>query len=111
MSKVEGRRLVAHDFGPWTLDLGPAVAAIRARWASESALGVILGTGLGDLADDVAVEAIIPYRDIPGFPQSTALAHKGPLVCGTLGGRPIVILQGRCHLYEGYAAGSLCLPV
>ena len=92
-------------------DVGPAVAAIRSRWAGEAALGVILGTGLGDLADEVTADTIIPYRDIPGFPRSTALAHKGRLVCGTLGGRPIVMLQGRCHLYEGYQAAELCLPV
>jgi purine-nucleoside phosphorylase len=93
------------------LDLGPAVAAIRARWSGEAALGVILGTGLGELAEEVAADAVIAYRDIPGFPRSTAPAHKGRLICGTLGGRPVVVLQGRSHLYEGYAAAQLCLPV
>lgn len=87
------------------------LAAIQSRWAGEATLAVILGTGLGELADEVQVEAIIDYEDIPGFPRSTALAHKGRLVCGALGDRPIVMLQGRCHLYEGYPAESLCLPV
>lgn len=93
------------------MDFGPSLAAIRARWSGQASVAVILGTGLGDLADEIAAEAIIAYRDIPGFPNSTAPAHKGRLVCGTLGGRPIVALQGRCHLYEGYRADELCLPV
>jgi purine-nucleoside phosphorylase len=97
--------------GPSTFDLRPSLAAIRSRWSGQASVAVILGTGLGDLADEIAAEAIIAYRDIPGFPRSTALAHKGCLVCGTLGGRPIIALQGRCHLYEGYRAEELCLPV
>jgi len=93
------------------LDLGASLAAIRSRWSGQAPLAVILGTGLGELGDEVAADAIIPYREIPGFPRSTALAHKGRLICGTLSGRPIVMLQGRCHLYEGYRADILCLPV
>ncbi len=111
MSNVKRPKSGAFDLGPWTLDLGPSVAAIRRRWTGESGLGVILGTGLGDLANEIAAEATISYRDIPGFPCSTALAHKGCLVCGTFGGRPIIALQGRCHLYEGYRAVELGLPV
>jgi purine-nucleoside phosphorylase len=88
-----------------------AVAAIRARWSGEAATAVILGTGLGGLAEEMTAEAEIAYRDIPGFPRSTALAHKGRLVCGTLAGRPMLMLQGRCHLYEGYATHDLCLSV
>jgi purine-nucleoside phosphorylase len=76
----------------------------------HSGTAVILGTGLGDLAEEVDSPVVIPYRDIPGFPRSTALAHKGRLVVGTLAGRRVIMLQGRCHLYEGYAAGELCLP-
>jgi len=92
-------------------DLGPSLAAIRSRWSGQAPVAVILGTGLGELGEEVAADAIIPYREIPGLPRSTALAHKGRLICGTLGGRPIVMLQGRCHLYEGYWADELCLPV
>jgi len=87
-----------------------SVAKIRAAWNGEARVGVILGTGLGDLAEEVDAQAVISYRDIPGFPRSTALAHKGHLVCGTLGDRPIIMLQGRCHLYEGYDVESLSLP-
>ena len=104
MSKVQGPRSGEGD-------IGPSLAAIRSRWTGHSSLAVILGTGLGDLAEEVAADAIIPYRDIPGFPRSTALAHKGRLVCGTFGGQPIVMLQGRCHLYEGCHVIDLALPV
>jgi purine-nucleoside phosphorylase len=111
MSIVQGPKSIAAGVGPRSLDLGPALSAIRARWPGQATSAVILGTGLGDLADEVAAEAIVSYRDIPGFPRSTALAHKGQLICGMLGGRPIVMLQGRCHLYEGYRAEELCVPV
>jgi purine-nucleoside phosphorylase len=93
-----------------TSAVATCLAAIRDRCDVQADIAVILGTGLGDLTEDVDSSAVIPYRDIPGFPRSTALAHKGRLVCGELGGRPIVMLQGRCHLYEGYTAGELCLP-
>ena len=88
-----------------------AAEAIRSQWDGAVATGIILGTGLGDLADEVDADAIIPYRDIPGFPRSTALAHKGRLICGRLAGAPVVVMQGRCHLYEGYPLEDLALPV
>jgi purine-nucleoside phosphorylase len=88
-----------------------AVGAIRGQWSCEATTAVILGTGLGELADEVSVSATLSYRDIPGFARSTALAHKGRLVCGELAGTPVVMLQGRCHLYEGYARDQLAFPV
>ena len=71
----------------------------------------ILGTGLGDLAGEIEADTSIPYREIPNFPRSTALAHKGQLVCGRLAGVPVVAMQGRSHLYEGYQFDDLMLPV
>ncbi|MEX2174184.1 MAG: purine-nucleoside phosphorylase [Pirellulaceae bacterium] len=88
-----------------------ALAAIRSRWSGQAATAVILGTGLGELADQIEAEAIIPCGELPGFPRATALAHQGRLVCGTLAGQPIIMLQGRCHLYEGYQGEALCLGV
>ena len=88
-----------------------AVAAIRQQWQGSAQVAMILGTGLGSLAEHIAAEATIPYREIPGFPHSTALSHKSMLVCGTLEGVPVVTMQGRCHLYEGYPAEQLALPV
>jgi purine-nucleoside phosphorylase len=85
--------------------------AIRTRWSGTARAGIILGTGLGELADEIDAEAVIDYRDIPHFGKSTALAHKGRLVCGTLGGVRVVAMQGRVHLYEGYHPQQVVLPV
>lgn len=99
------------------LDLVPAnavedaVRAIRARWSCEATSAVILGTGLGELADELSSLTTLSYADIPGFARSTALAHRGRLVCGELGGQPVVMLQGRCHGYEGYSLEALTFPV
>ena len=98
------------DLRPSTFDPRPAIDAIASRWNCAATTAVILGTGLGDLADEVAAEAVIPYREIPGFPCSTALAHKGRLICGKLGGRQVVMMQGRCHLYEGYPLAAVTFP-
>jgi purine-nucleoside phosphorylase len=86
-----------------------AVAAIRRRWSGRPQYALVLGTGLGGLADRIDADAVIPYCEIPGFPRSTALAHKGQLVCGSLAGQTVVALQGRCHLYEGYCFEQLTL--
>jgi purine-nucleoside phosphorylase len=86
-----------------------AVSAIRAAWSCDATTAVILGTGLGELADEVAATTL-SYRDIPGFVRSTALAHKGRLICGELNGEPVIMLQGRCHGYEGYSLDELTFP-
>jgi len=97
--------------GSTTADVvSTAALMVRAAWKREAKTAVILGTGLGDLADEIAVETTIPYRDIPGFPRSTALAHRGRLVCGRLRESPVIMMQGRCHLYEGYALAQITLP-
>lgn len=88
-----------------------AAESIRRRWTCAASTAVILGTGLGELADELTAAIAIPYGDIPGFPRSTALAHKGRLVCGELHGSPVVMLQGRCHLYEGYGLDQLTMSV
>jgi purine-nucleoside phosphorylase len=98
------------DAGPGTSDVELAVAAIRRRWHCEAKTAVILGSGLGDLANEIDAEAVVPYREIPGFPHSTALAHKGRLVCGSLKGQPVAMLQGRCHLYEGRTVEEITFP-
>jgi purine-nucleoside phosphorylase len=87
-----------------------AAAYVRERWNRAPKIGVILGTGLGGLTDLLREELNLRYSEIPGFLQSTALAHVGRLVAGTLEGVPAVFLQGRCHLYEGHRVGSLVLP-
>ncbi|MBC7449614.1 MAG: purine-nucleoside phosphorylase [Hymenobacteraceae bacterium] len=73
--------------------------------------GLILGTGLGALADEVAAAFVIPYASIPHFPLSTAPGHAGRLVLGHLGGQPVAVLQGRFHYYEGYSVAEVVRPV
>ena len=93
------------------LDWKETSSTIRSQWDGQPLAGIILGTGLGELAQQVSAEAIIDYADIPGFGKSTALAHKGRLICGTLAGVPVVVMQGRVHLYEGYSPKQVALPV
>jgi len=88
-----------------------AVRAVRARTTLTPEVAIILGTGLGGLADELDVEARIPYGDIPGFPLSTVESHAGRLLAGTLAGRRVVAMQGRVHLYEGYSPQEIAFPV
>ena len=77
----------------------------------EPLAGIILGSGLGKLADKIEDRTIIPYRDIPGFPVSTAIGHKGNFIVGRLGGKTVIAMQGRIHYYEGYNMDLVTLPV
>ncbi len=88
-----------------------AASAIRARWKHPPVAGIILGTGLGKFAEDVQVDVTIPYGEIPHFPSSTAPSHKGQLVCGTLGGKKVAVMEGRFHYYEGYTLKQVTFPV
>ena len=88
-----------------------AAAAVRKRSAAEPPVGLILGTGLGQLADVIDIETSIPYGEIPHFPVSTVESHEGRLLLGTLGGKHVVAMQGRFHLYEGYTAVQVTFPV
>ena len=73
--------------------------------------GIVLGSGLGKLADKIENPIIIPYKDIPGFPVSTAIGHKGNFIAGNLGGKFVVAMQGRFHYYEGYSMEAVTLPI
>jgi len=88
-----------------------AVAAVRSRTSHRPEVGIILGTGLGGLAGEIAVEAEVPYGEIPGFPLSTVESHAGRLLLGRLGGKPVVAMQGRFHRYEGYDLHQVTFPV
>jgi purine-nucleoside phosphorylase len=88
-----------------------AVAAIRAQWAGHPQVGIILGTGLGGLVEEIETEAVFPYGSLPHFPTSTAPGHAGRLVCGRLGGKTVVAMEGRFHFYEGYSLRQITLPV
>ena len=77
----------------------------------KPAVGIVLGSGLGKLADEIQDPLIIPYKDIPGFPVSTAIGHKGNFIVGTLGGKCVIAMQGRIHYYEGYTMNQVVLPI
>jgi len=88
-----------------------AVRAVKARTEVIPEIAVILGTGLGALAEELKAESTIPYPDIPGFPTPTVETHAGRLLFGTLGKRRVAIMQGRFHRYEGYTLQQVAFPV
>ena len=88
-----------------------ATAYLKEKVAAKPEFALILGTGLGELAEKAENATVVPYHDIPGFPVSTAPGHKGNLVFGTLGGKSVVLMQGRFHTYEGYSQAECTIPV
>lgn len=88
-----------------------AVAAIRARTNHQPKIGLILGSGLGDLAESVSPADYIHYGEIPHWPVSTIQGHKGRLVVGDLESKPVLIMQGRAHYYEGYPISFIGFPI
>jgi Purine nucleoside phosphorylase len=86
-------------------------AAVRRHSSLVPEIGIVLGSGLGGLADDLEDATAIPFSELPGWPAATAPGHHGRLLLGRLGGRSVVMLQGRFHLYEGNAVGLVVEPV
>jgi purine-nucleoside phosphorylase len=86
-------------------------AAVRSRSDAVPEIGIVLGSGLGGLADELEEAVAIPFAELPGWPAATAPGHAGRLLLGRLAGRPVVMLQGRFHLYEGNAPGLVVQPV
>lgn len=84
---------------------------IRSKTDFIPDIAIILGSGLGDLAEEIEITEIIDYKDIPNFPVSTAPSHKGRFVFGYIGKAKVVIMQGRIHLYEGYSAKEIAAPI
>ena len=88
-----------------------AAAAIRGRLgAFDPVAAIVLGSGLGGLAERIHAPVVIPYREIPGFPSSTVVGHAGQLLAGTLSGRRVLALAGRFHMYEGHSAALAAFP-
>jgi purine-nucleoside phosphorylase len=88
-----------------------AAEYVRSRWVAQPRFGIILGTGSGELADQIQADFKVGYGEIPNFPQSTATGHAGQLVCGKLAGQDVIAMQGRFHLYEGYEVDKATLPI
>ena len=74
-------------------------------------VGIVLGSGLGKLADEIKDPLVVPYTELPGFPVSTAIGHKGNFIIGELGGKCVIAMQGRIHYYEGYRMDLVVLPI
>lgn len=88
-----------------------AVSAIRARTKLQPVAAIVLGSGLGALADEVGDAVRIPFADIPGWKRSTVPGHAGELVVGTLSGKPVAVMKGRLHFYEGYDIADVAYPM
>jgi purine-nucleoside phosphorylase len=88
-----------------------AASFILSRLTQKPRIGLILGTGLGGAAEAMEGKVVIPYEDIPHFPVSTVVSHHGQLICGTWARRPIMVMQGRFHLYEGYTPKQISFPI
>jgi purine-nucleoside phosphorylase len=92
-------------------DIESVVRIVRSRISSKPQVGIILGSGLGKIAESVEQAVHIPYSELPGWPVSTVAGHVGRLVIGRLEGKDIVVMQGRAHYYEGYSMARIGLPV
>ena len=103
MTGARAPRAPGHDEAR-LFDLDEALRVVRRRTPATPRVAIVLGSGLGVLAEGVAWEASIPTADIPGLPRSTVAGHSGRLLLGRWAGRPVVVAQGRSHLYEGYSA-------
>ena len=88
-----------------------AINYLRTKTAMVPEVGIILGTGLGGLVKDITVETVVDYKEIPHFPLSTVESHQGKLIFGILGGKKVVVMQGRFHYYEGYTMQQITFPV
>jgi purine-nucleoside phosphorylase len=92
-------------------EIREAVSAIRKRTTAKPSIGIILGTGLGGLVNEIESDAVLDYEEIPHFPLSTVESHHGKLIFGKLGGKDVVAMQGRFHFYEGYTMRQVTFPV
>ncbi len=94
-----------------SLSYTDAIAHITQQTDLQPKIGLVLGSGLGELAERVESATVIPYREIPGWPQSTVHGHSGNLLLGTLEGQPVAVQQGRAHFYEGYTLQQVTFPI
>lgn len=88
-----------------------AVAVVRQKWEGRPRVGIILGTGLGSLAEEIETDCTLDYEAIPHFPRSTSVGHTGQLVCGRVHGLEVAAMEGRFHAYEGYTHRQITFPV
>ena len=92
-------------------EIKSTAAYIQSKISMTPEVGIILGTGLGGLVQEINIKHTIPYEEIPNFPVSTVEGHSGKLIFGELGGKNVVAMQGRFHYYEGYTLQQVTFPV
>ncbi len=92
-------------------EIDQAAKYISSKTTIKSKAAIILGSGLGGVADEVEMPDIIGYEEIPGWPRTTVMGHKSRLVIGKLAGTPVMVMQGRTHYYEGYGMDRITFPV
>ncbi|MBL4706408.1 MAG: purine-nucleoside phosphorylase [Flavobacteriales bacterium] len=92
-------------------EIKATVNFLQEKGITNPEVGIILGTGLGNLAEEIEVEVEIPYTEIPGFPEATVEFHAGKLIYGSIAGRKVVAMKGRFHFYEGYSMQQIIFPV
>jgi purine-nucleoside phosphorylase len=97
--------------GPFKAKAAEAAAFLRSRIGPPPPTGILTGTGLGEATEELRVSAAFEYGALPHFPVATVQSHAGRLLCGELAGRPVMVLQGRLHLYEGYSPAEVVFPV
>jgi purine-nucleoside phosphorylase len=91
--------------------ISDCLTVIRQRWSATPRVGIVLGTGLGGFVERMRIEAAFERTDLPHFPVATAMSHRGRLVCGDVGALPVVVMEGRFHVYEGHSPALITLPV
>jgi purine-nucleoside phosphorylase len=87
------------------------VAFLASKMKKTPEIGMVTGTGLGGLTEKIEIDMRLSYEEIPNFPKSTIMGHKGNLVSGTLGGKPVLAMEGRFHIYEGYSLQQITFPI
>jgi purine-nucleoside phosphorylase len=110
-AKTEAQGAAAQATSPLVREIDEAATFLRQKGVGRPEWGIVLGTGLGSLAGALEVQVTVPYRDIPHFPVSTVESHAGEWVFGKLAGRPVVVMRGRAHYYEGYTMKQVTFPV
>lgn len=105
---MSGRGRIMSDYEKKVLR---AAGFIQTKWNDSPKIAIITGTGLGEIASSIRKPDSVSYQEIPGFPVSTVESHPGRLIWGKLGGKPVLILQGRFHLYEGYSPLEVSFPI
>lgn len=111
MEESSSSSAVVPSVAAYHAHVNEAVAFMQQHLDQTPQLGIILGTGLGGLTDQIAVETTLPYEQVPHMPTPTVASHDGRFLIGTIHGVPVLAMQGRFHLYEGYSARAITLPV